>query len=323
MPSNSPLDKLSTNQRIALAVAILVIAGIVAFINSRKKEPPPQQPGEPGQTLANRNVRFGMPSEAKADPASKDAYLIDRLQYVLSYNDSKKIPNWVCWNLTASDIGNTERSAFGEDPDLPSGFRRIRSADYANSGFDRGHMCPSKDRSDTEENNLPLFYMTNILPQAPVNNQQPWRLLEERCRDLAKHGNELYIASGPSGRGGTGKDNTKHDFIGKTTQIEVPATVWKVMLVLPNKDAMPTAETKAFAVWMPNDQTVGTDWKQYIVSVAEVEKQTGLKFFPVVPDDIANTIKSRVERNPRRRSLRKARSLSRWLTSLFRRALGV
>jgi endonuclease G len=301
MPSNSPLDKLTPNQRIALAVAILVVAGVVFLINNRNKQPAPQPPGEQPQTLANRNVRFGMPAEAKADPASKDAYLMERPQYVLSYNDSKKIPNWVCWNLTASDIGHTERSAFGEDPELPRDFRRVKNSDYTGSSFDRGHMCPSKDRSDTEENNLPLFYMTNILPQAPNNNQQPWRLLEEKCRDLAKHGNELYIACGPHGRGGTGKDNVRHDHIGKGTQIEVPATVWKVVLVLPNKDATPTAETKAFAVWMPNEQSVSADWKQYIVSVSEVEKQTGFKFFPTVPDDVAGTIKSRVERNPRRR----------------------
>jgi endonuclease G len=319
MASNSPLDKLSPNQRIAVVVALLVIAGIFALVTTRQPPPPPQT----GETLANRNIRFGMPGEAKTDPASKDAYLMERPQYVLSYNDSKKIPNWVCWNLNKTDIGDTERGKFTEDPELPAGWRRVKFSDYTGSGFDRGHMCPSKDRSDTEANNDPLFYMTNIVPQAPHNNQQPWRLLEERCRDIAKEGNELYIACGPHGRGGTNKDNVKHDFIGKNTQIEVPAMVWKVVLVLPNKDATPTAETKAFAVWMPNEQSVGNDWKQYIVSINDVEKNTGLKFFPLVPDDIAAPIKSRVDRNPRRRSIRTARRWLQWLPTLLRRAFGV
>jgi hypothetical protein len=45
----------------------------------------------------NRNVRFGMPGPAKADPESREAYLIARDQYVLSYNAKTKTPNWVCW----------------------------------------------------------------------------------------------------------------------------------------------------------------------------------------------------------------------------------
>ncbi len=298
MASNSLLDRLTTTQRIALAAVVLVVAGVVALIRWRQEAPPPQ-PGEPGRTLANRNVRFGMPAEAKADPTSRDAYLMDRPQYVLSYNDTTKNPNWVCWNLTAGDIGDTKRDeSFEPDPELPAGFARVKPSDYTASGFDRGHMCASKDRSDSAANNSVLFYMTNIVPQAPNNNQKGWRLLEEKCRDLAKHGNELYIACGPHGRGGTGKDNTKHDFIGRATKVEVPATVWKVILVLPNKDAVPDAQSRAIAVWMPNDQTVGTDWKRYVVPVADVEKNTGFKFFPLVPDDVANPIKGRADAGP-------------------------
>src|SRR5213082_465664 len=126
MASNSLLDRLSFNQRVALAVTLFVVAFVVAFVSSRKKPEPQPPPGEPGTTLKNRNVRFGMPADAKHDPASKDAYLMERPQYVLSYNDAKKIPNWVCWNLSHTDIGKTARGAFAVDPDLPSGFRRIK-----------------------------------------------------------------------------------------------------------------------------------------------------------------------------------------------------
>ena len=302
----SLLDYLTPKQRLAVVIAIVVVIGVVALVSwiqeQRKREPAPQpgpQPGEPGQTLANRNVRFGMPADAKTDPASKDAYLIERSQYVLSYNDRTRNPNWVCWNLTATDIGNTKRDeTFEPDPDLPAGFARVKPSDYAGFGFDKGHMCASKDRSDTRENNEILFYMTNIVPQAPNNNQRGWRVLEERCRDWAKQGNELYIACGPHGRGGTNRDNVKYDQIGRTTKVEVPESVWKVVLILPNKEAVPTPATRAVAVWMPNDQSVTTDWKRYAVSVEEVEKRTGYKFFRLVPDDVANSIKSRVETGP-------------------------
>lgn len=309
MASNNPLDKLTLNQRLALAAMILVVAGIVAYFSSRKQQepapaptpdqtqaPPPHTPGEQGKTLKNRNVRFGTPADAKHDPASKDAYLMERDQYVLSYNDSKKIPNWVCWNLTKSDIGKTDRSAFAVDPDLPDGFRKIKHADYDGSGFDRGHMCPSKDRSDTEENNKIAFFMTNIVPQAPNNNQKAWKNLEEKCRRIAEEGKELYVASGPHGQGGVGRDNTRHTHVGKGVQIEVPEAVWKVVLVLPGKDDLPTQNSRTIAVWMPNDQSIGDDWKPYIVSVSDVEKRTGCRFFPLVPDNVANPIKSQVDR---------------------------
>jgi hypothetical protein len=50
-----------------------------------------------GAQEANRNVRFGMPGPANTDPKNREACLIERPQYVLSYNADKKTPNWVCW----------------------------------------------------------------------------------------------------------------------------------------------------------------------------------------------------------------------------------
>jgi len=296
MPSKSPLDTLTLKHRALLAVVLLAIAAGVTAMRGCREQPRPQPPG---QTLANRNVRFGMPAEATSDPANKSAYLIERPQYVLSYNDGTKNPNWVCWNLTKTDFGDADRdTSFEPDPDLPKGFTRVKATDYTGSGFDRGHMCASADRTDSPESNNILFFMTNIVPQAPNNNQKGWRLLEEHCRTLAKQGNELYIACGPHGVGGEGK-NGKATHIGKgKVQIEVPASVWKVVLVLPSKEAMPTPETRAIAVWMPNDQSVGTDWRKYVVKVAEVETRTGYTFFPLVPPDIAGPIKGRIDSEP-------------------------
>jgi endonuclease G len=46
---------------------------------------------------------------------------------------------------------------------------------------------------------------------------------------------------------------------------------------------------------MPNDQTVGFDWSKYRVSVRDVEKLTGFRFWPSVAADVAEAIKSRVD----------------------------
>src|SRR5882757_8967466 len=96
---------------------------------------------DPPKELKNRNVRYGLPGEAKDDPDSKEAFLIDRSQYVLSYNDKHRTANWVCWQLVAKDIGKTARGAFEPDKGLPKGFAHVTSGNYTGSGFDRGHLC--------------------------------------------------------------------------------------------------------------------------------------------------------------------------------------
>jgi len=248
---------------------------------------------DPPKPLTNRNVRYGMPGEAKTDLDSATAYLIDRPQYVLSYNDKTKTANWACWQLVSKDIGRTARGAFGADKALPKEFTPITFGHYTNSGFDRGHLVPAKDRSTSDDDNDAVFLMTNIVPQSPNCNQKGWERFESYCRDLADKGKELYIAAGPHGIGGTTTDGTKKLTIGKNAPfVTVPASVWKVVLVL-DKGTNPTKTARTIAVWMPNDDTVTEDWASYRVSVAEVEKKTKLKFFPLVPDEVAEAIKEK------------------------------
>ena len=250
---------------------------------------------DPPKLLSNRNVRFGMPGEAKADPDSPTAYLIDRPQYVLSYNDKTKTANWACWQLVKHDIGRTARGAFAVDKGLPKEFTPIAFGHYTGSGFDRGHLVPAKDRSTSDEDNDAVFVMTNIVPQSPHCNQKGWNRFENYCRELAEKGKELYIAAGPHGIGGTASDGTKKLTIGRNAPfVTVPASVWKVVLVL-DKGTNPTKNARTIAVWMPNDDTVTDDWASYRVSVAEVEKKTKLKFFPLVPDEVAEAIKEKAD----------------------------
>jgi endonuclease G len=245
---------------------------------------------------ANRNARFGLPGPVATnpkDPKAHESFLISRPQYVLSYNDQKRIPNWVCWELKKSDIGNAARGAFHPDPALPRGFTKIQSRDYTGSGFDRGHMCPAKDRSATQADCDATFYLANVLPQSPNCNRLGWERLEDYCRRLTREGHVLQIVSGPAGLGGVGeKGPAKHFGKNERFQVAVPAKVWKVIMVLPREDAKPRRNTRVIAVIMPNDQTVDSNWAKYRVSVREVEKLTGLTFFPEVDAEVAAAIKA-------------------------------
>lgn len=250
------------------------------------------QPNEPSnggeQANVNLNLALGNPSNATPDPNNPDNYLIARNQYVLSYDRDGGIPNWVSWHLSTADIGSTDRSDFQPDPSLPQGWYRVRPSDYTNSGYDRGHMAPSADRTNSIADNLPLFYMTNIVPQAPDNNQGPWVQLEEYCRALARDGNELYIVSGVRGSQGT---------LGQG-RVHIPSRVWKAILVLPegtNDLARITDQTEVIAVDMPNQQGIrNNDWRDYLTSVDTIEQRTGYDLFsnisPLVQQRIEATI---------------------------------
>jgi endonuclease G len=178
---------------------------------------------------------------------------------------------------------------------LPEGFSRVTSSVYNNSGFDRGHMCPAKDRSATQKDIDATFYMTNVVPQSPNSNQRGWERLESYCRELAKEGHTLYICCGPHGVGGTGKMGHKEEIGRGRLKVTVPKKIWKVIVVLPKADAEPRRNTRVIAVIMPNNQSVNYEWAKYRVSVKEVEKLTGYKFFPGMTEEVAAALKDKVD----------------------------
>jgi endonuclease G len=184
---------------------------------------------------------------------------------------------------------------FEPDPALPKGFARVTTHVYDGSGFDRGHMCPAKDRSRSPDDSRAVFYMTNIVPQSPASNQQGWERLEDYCRRLAREGKVLHIACGPAGVGGVGK-NGPAEQIGKgRLRVTVPHKLWKVNLVLPREDAEPRRNTRVIAVIMPNDQTVSFNWPKYRVTTRAVEKLTGLRFFRNVPEETAVALRDHLD----------------------------
>lgn len=245
------------------------------------------------------HLTMGNPGNAVSDTTFSSNYLMLRTQYALSYNREKATPNWVAWHLGTFWLGALTRqtSRFRSDTTLPLGWYRVTHDDYTNSGFDRGHMCPSADRTAIEQDNLSTFILTNIIPQAPDNNQGPWARLEEYCRTLAIQGNELYIISGGYGAGGTGSSGTARKIAG--SKITVPGRTWKVIIVLPegmNDLCRVTTDTRVIAVDMPNEQGIrGVNWGTYRLSVDALESVTGYDFLSTVPDTIENVIETKTD----------------------------
>lgn len=249
----------------------------------------------------NTALYLGNPSGAKKSRSLRENYLIEKKQYALSYNNTRHIPNWVAWHLCANDMGQTKRSAtFSEEQNLPFGWYRVSRNDfqYAQYGFERGHLCPSADRTSTSEDNSATFTMSNVVPQSPANNSTVWNDLEQHARRLALRGNELYIIAGTYGIGGSTKNGT-YDFIAvprSNVHIAVPAYLWKVIIAIPegaNDLERITAQSTAIAVLTPNTHNCATSWRDYAVSIDYLEKLTGYDFFALLPDDIEDALESK------------------------------
>ncbi|BAC88016.1 DNA/RNA non-specific endonuclease [Gloeobacter violaceus] len=240
------------------------------------------------------HLTLGNPSGAVTSTSYSYNYLLIKSQYALSYSDYDKIPNWVSWQLNSSWLGSASRqNDFRPDSALPSGWYRVASDDYTNSGYDRGHMTPSADRTSSTQNNSATFLMTNILPQAPDNNQGPWAELEEYCRELVNQGKELYIIAG-------GDDNDNYFQSNYSGQyISVPSYVWKVIVVLdyPGQGVGGVnTNTRVIAVEMPNVQGIrDDDWRWYRVSVDHIEYYTGYNLLSNVSTSIQDVIEAQID----------------------------
>jgi endonuclease G, mitochondrial len=270
-----------------------------ARIQTRRRPPTPApEPGSPPSPPADGqgssgsvHLALGAPRDATPD----DDYLLIKPQYALSYNRQRNVANWVSWNLDASYFGPAPRhkGKFLADSSLPSGFYQVQDRDYAGSGFDRGHMVRSEERTRTTEDNLATFYLPNVLPQRHDLNAGPWLRLEDYLQELSqKEDKELYVTAG-------GIFSAHPETIGHG--VAVPETCFKIVVVLDRGQGVAdvNASTRVIAVIMPNVTGIlDQPWGQYRTTVSEVERRTGYGFFSLVPEPVRRALGSRVDTGP-------------------------
>jgi endonuclease G len=251
--------------------------------NSRQKPVPNKN-----LTIAEateRYLKFGNPTAAsQVDPNN---FLMVNPQFALSYNRQKAISNWVAWTVSIDDLGEAPRSNdFRPDTRLPNGWPKISTSDYTGSGYDRGHLCPSADRSLTSENNSATFLMTNIVPQTGDLNRGVWERFESYSRDLVKQGSELYIVAGNYGNAGKIKN-----------KIVIPTNYWKIAVVLPpglNDVSAINPQTRVIAIDMPNITGVkNDDWRKYRTTVRAIEQKANINLFTNLQSDLQNVLETR------------------------------
>lgn len=236
------------------------------------------------------HVEFGVPTDS--NPA--DDFRISRPQYESSFSVERGIPNWVSYNLDASNFGDEDRcDCFTYDPELPAD-SRYTTADYTGAGafhgygIDRGHLMRSFDRTAGSLDNARTFYFSNIFPQAADFNQGTWASMETDLGNLARLANkELFIITGVSGSLGTVKNEGL---------ITIPEWAWKVAVVLDKDEGLASIDSyddfELIAVVMHNDSLIAGSWQNYRVSVDSVENLSGYDLLSALPDYIEVLVES-------------------------------
>lgn len=207
--------------------------------------------------------------------------LLQRTGYIVSYNKDTKLPNWVAWHLTPDRIsGPAKRSGIDFEPDLDVPAPRAEDSDYYGSGYDRGHMCPAADNKFSKKAMQESFLFTNMCPQNSNLNRGDWNEMEMACREWAQKYGSVYVVCGPILYKG------KHKTIGKN-RVVVPEAFFKVVLR--------TGENPN-AIGFIYKNTEGNRPKgDYVNTVDEVERITGIDFFPSLPDNIEDKIEAKAD----------------------------
>ena len=234
-------------------------------------------------------------SNAHVEPATSDSIfdickpaplvgvseqIIKKKNYIASYNKDTKIANWVAWHLTSEHTeGSIGRgNMFHEDEEVPSPKATVE--DYKGSGWSRGHMCPAGDNKWDAEAIYQSFSLINVCPQNASLNSGLWNSLEIDCRNWAKRFHDIYVICGPV------FFQQNHEVIG-FNEIYVPEAFFKVVLCLNGKP-------KGLGVIVKN--TAGNKKKDiYYNSIDQVERITGMDFFPLLSDDVEDEVESNLD----------------------------
>lgn len=198
--------------------------------------------------------------------------------YMLAYSEKLANPIWVIYKVTQ------DKEKYGKRPGFQSDWRslaNISSDDYKHSGYDRGHMAPNYVIASRygREAQKETFLMTNITPQKPKMNQKIWQRLEEvSAKHFSKKFAEFWVVTGP-----IFDENPKRL---KRANVAIPKAFYKIFIV----PATETSPPLSLAFIMPQNAKPKASLLNYITSIDEVEKQTGIDFFWKLEDTVENKL---------------------------------
>jgi endonuclease G len=208
--------------------------------------------------------------------------------FMVGYSEIHLNPLWVTYRLEpVTPGGSGERpSRFSEDW---RALIRVKHDDYTGSGYDRGHLAPNYAiaRVHGREAQLKTFLMTNISPQTPELNRRVWQRIEQAAMDhFVNIKGELWVITGPV----FGESPQRLP----GSQVVIPEAFYKIF-VAPPRDNRPL---KVLAFMVPQQVNGREPLDQFLVSVREVEQQTGLNFLHRLPQELQDELETAIQPEP-------------------------
>ncbi len=223
----------------------------------------------------SNNLSLGNITEARWDTTSTGQYgnnlLLEKPQYVVSYNENRKSVNWSAWKLDRTWLSqNSLQRRLGTEfigdpnlpnPNLPNGFDKYNGNAFLGLRMDRGHITPDSNRNRSSKDQLSTYFSTNVIAQATDNNRfyvdgandptkaSAWYNLEQRLKnEVIGVNQQYYIIAGAFGDNPAAQKasnvpdilddpfyqgNTSPNIL-NTRGIKIPVATWKVVVTLNN-----------------------------------------------------------------------------------------
>jgi endonuclease G len=208
-------------------------------------------------------------------PAPREQ-VVKHTLFTLSYNEAYELPSWAAYQLTPEQAKatGTFKEKYVEDPLVTTGTASHK--DYKNAGFIMGQLVPPEDMFISQQAVDETFMLSNTVPVKPSFNKYVWKTIEKLIREWAKEGNTLYIVAGPV------LSDAPFGTFGPN-KISIPTRYYKAVLDVNGERAVGFLIRANTATGAP---------KSFAVSVDELEKATGIDFFPELADELEERVES-------------------------------
>lgn len=202
--------------------------------------------------------------------------LVEHEYYVLDYSEEHEQASWVAY--FSGVHGSVKRKdAFKGDESVSTISATLN--DYADSGYDRGHLAPAADMNVSALSMKESFFMSNMSPQLPGFNRGVWKRLEALVRAWGQGANSEFdvIVTGPllSSTCGVIGDG-----------VTIPCAYFKIY-------ADPSSG-KAVGFILQNESS-SAQLSTFAVSINEIELRTGIDFFPSLEDIEEEELESQLD----------------------------
>jgi DNA/RNA endonuclease G (NUC1) len=206
--------------------------------------------------------------------------LLENVGYSVGYSDTLENPLWASYRLfkVLDPISHERPSSFSIDYRTAA---RVSHDDYTNSGYDRGHMAPnaSIDYCYGLTAQRESFMMSNICPQTPTLNRGIWASLEAYIRSCANALDEVWVFTGPV------FDSVDEEL---ASGVDIPDAFYKIVI-----DEV-YGSPRVISFLIPQNVASGSQYEDYLVSVDEIESETGINFLWSLTDSFEITLEAQV-----------------------------